>query len=538
MKLFSSWKQDLPASIVVFLVALPLCLGIASASGAPPIAGLIAGIVGGVVVGAASGSPLGVSGPAAGLIAIVLSAVESLGAYEFFLAALVMSGLIQIVLGFLKGGIIAYYFPNSVIKGMLAGIGILILRKQIFPAMGYDEHAVEHITFEEADHYDQFVEFSNMMERITPGAVVITLVGLALLILWEKPFIQRVRALATLPGSLMAVVAGIVLAILFQGHALLEVGLGHYVELPDLPSLGNMGDLDLSGIIITPDFSALMSYKLWTVAFTLAIVASLETLLCVEATDKLDPWKRVTPANRELHAQGIGNTLSGLIGGLPITQVIVRSSANIQSGGRTKLSAIMHGLLLLICVLAIPGILRLIPNASLAAVLLMVGYKLAKPSQFKSMWKAGFMQFAPFIITVLGVAFIDLLTGVFLGLGVAIVHILWKNYATPFHFDPTKHLAGMPIHIELSEDVTFLNKAGIKRTLGELPDGAKVVIDARRTVELDPDVKEIIDEFIAGASKRSITYELVGFKDNRKKQKPAELEQAVRRVAKKLRTGI
>ena len=532
MKLFSSWKQDLPASVVVFLVALPLCLGIAAASEAPPIAGLIAGIVGGVVVGAISGSPLGVSGPAAGLIAIVLAAVADLGSYELFLAAVVVSGLIQIALGFLKGGIIAYYFPNSVIKGMLAGIGILILRTQIFPAVGYDEHAVEHLTFEEADHYDQFTEFSNMMSNITPGAVVITLVGLALLIMWEQPFIRRIKALATMPGSLMAVVAGIVLAILFRGHTTLDVGVGHYVTLPDLPTLSNLKDFDFGGLITMPDFGGMLSPKFWMVAFTLAIVASLETLLCVEATDKMDPWKRVTPANRELHAQGIGNSLSGLIGGIPITQVIVRSSANIQSGGRTKMSAILHGVLLLVAVLAIPGILKLIPMASLAAVLLMVGYKLAKPSQFKQMWKAGTMQFIPFIVTVIGVATIDLLTGVFLGLAVAIIHILWKNYSTPFHFDPAKHLPGMPIHIELSEDVTFLNKAGIKRTLGELPDGSKVIIDARRTVELDPDVKEIIDEFTVGAAKRGITCEMVGFKDKGKK-KPAELERDVQAVAKK-----
>jgi len=329
------------------------------------------------------------------------------------------------------------------------------------------------------------------------------------------------------------VVAGIFLALLFQGHALLNVGAGHYVALPELPKLSTIGEFDFGTLITMPDFSAWMSTKFWMVAFTLAIVASLETLLCVEATDKLDPWKRVTPANRELHAQGIGNSISGLLGGIPVTQVIVRSSANIQSGGRSKLSAILHGVLLLVAVLAIPGILMLIPMASLAAVLLMVGYKLAKPSQFKQMWKAGTMQFFPFIVTVIGVAAIDLLTGVFLGLAVAIVHILWKNYSTPFHFDPAKHLPGMPIHIELSEDVTFLNKAGIKRTLGELPDGSKVIIDARRTVELDPDVKEIIDEFTVGAAKRGITCEMVGFKDKGKK-KPAELERDVQAVAKKL----
>jgi len=530
MNLFSSWKQDLPASVVVFLVALPLCLGIAAASEAPPIAGLIAGIIGGVVVGSISGSPLGVSGPAAGLIAIVLAAVADLGSYELFLAAVVVSGLIQVALGLVKGGIIAYYFPNSVIKGMLAGIGILILRKQIFPAVGYDEHAMEHLTFEEADHYDQMTEFSNMMSNITPGAVVITLAGLALLMLWERPFIRRTKALATVPGSLMAVVAGIVLAVLFNGHALLEVGEGHYVTLPELPKLNNLKDFDFGGLITTPDFGAVLSPKFWMVAFTLAIVASLETLLCVEATDKMDPWKRVTPANRELHAQGIGNSLSGLVGGIPVTQVIVRSSANIQSGGRTKLSAILHGVLLLVAVLAIPGVLMLIPMASLAAVLLMVGYKLAKPSQFKDMWNAGLMQFIPFIVTVIGVATIDLLTGVFLGLAVAIIHILWKNYSTPFHFDPAKHLPGMPIHIELSEDVTFLNKAGIKRTLGELPDGSKVIIDARRTVDLDPDVKEIIEEFVNEAGKRGITCEKIGFK-NRPKKAPTALELEVRRAA-------
>lgn len=530
MNLFSSWKQDLPASIVVFLVALPLCLGIASASGAPPIAGLIAGIVGGVIVGAISGSPLGVSGPAAGLIAIVLAAVADLGSYELFLAAVVVSGLIQIALGFLKGGIIAYYFPNSVIKGMLAGIGIVILRKQIFPAMGYDEHAVEHLTFEEVDRYDQAMEFTNMMANITPGAVVITLVGLALLLLWERPVIKRIKALATIPGSLMAVVAGIVLSLLFKGHAFLEVGAGHYVDLPELPKLETIWTFDYGGLITLPDFGAMLSYKFWMVAFTLAIVASLETLLCVEATDKLDPWKRVTPANRELHAQGIGNSISGLLGGIPITQVIVRSSANIQSGGRTKLSAILHGGLLLFCVLAIPGILMLIPMASLAAVLLMVGYKLAKPSQFKEMWNAGLMQFIPFLVTVIGVAAVDLLTGVFLGLAVAIVHILWKNYRTPYHFDPDKHLPGMPIHIELSEDVTFLNKAGIKRTLGELPEGAKVIIDARRTVELDPDVMEILDDFAKTAPERGITCERVGFKERNKKA-PTALELEVKRAA-------
>ena len=523
MNLFSSWKQDLPASIVVFLVALPLCLGIALASGAPLIAGVIAGAVGGIIVGLVSGSPLGVSGPAAGLTAIVLVAIQDLGAYELFLASVIIAGGIQIILGFLRAGVIAYYFPNSVIKGMLAGIGIIIILKQIPHAVGYDADPIGDLDFHQVDQHTTFSQLYYMLDQVNQGAVIISLVCLALMIFWDRPFIQRHKVLTFIPGPLLAVVAGVVLSAVFQDIPNLNVGLGHYV---DIPTIRGFGDLP------SPDFSGIMNPKVWTVAFTIAIVASLETLLCVEATDKLDPWKRVTPANRELHAQGIGNVVSGLLGGIPLTQVIVRSSANIQSGGKNKLSAVVHGLLILGAVLVLPDAMRMIPLASLAAILLLVGYKLAKPSLFKAQYRAGLMQFIPFVVTVLGVAFTDLLTGVGLGLAVAIVHILWKNYSTPFHFDPSKHLPGMPIHIELSEDVTFLNKAGIKRTLGELPDGAKVIIDARRTVELDPDVKEIIDEFITGAVKRGINCEMVGFMDRTKKA-PTTLEQEVKRVAQR-----
>ncbi len=520
--LFSSWKQDVPASVVVFLVALPLCLGIAVASGAPPIAGVVAGAVGGMLVGWISGSPIGVSGPAAGLTAIVLNAVTELGAYELFLAAVIMAGLMQVALGFLKGGIIAYYFPNSVIKGMLAGIGVIIILKQVPHAVGYDPDYMGDMAFRQPDAGNTFTGLVDMLAHVSAGAVVITLVGLLLSILWERPLIKGNKVLALVPGPLMAVVAGVALAAAFASHPALAVGAGHYVDLPDINGLGDLP---------RPDFHALLAPKVWTIAFTIAVVASLETLLCVEATDKMDPRKRVTPANRELHAQGIGNVVSGLLGGLPVTQVVVRSSANIQSGGRNKLSAILHGVLLLVCALAVPGLLRTIPLASLAAVLLVVGFKLARPAGFKAMWKAGPMQFIPFIVTVVGVAFTDLLTGVALGLVVAIVHILWKNYSTPYHFDPARHRAGMPIHIELSEDVTFLNKAGIKRTLGELPDGANVVIDARRTVELDPDVKEIIDEFMQMAPHRNIHCEMVGLRAAHRKRRPMDLERLVRRAA-------
>jgi MFS superfamily sulfate permease-like transporter len=500
--LLQHWKQDLPAAVVVFLVALPLCLGIALASGAPLISGVVAGVIGGIVIGLLSGSPLGVSGPAAGLAAIVLTAIAELGSFEIFLAAVVLAGLLQIIMGVFRAGIIAYYFPSAVIKGMLAGIGLIIILKQIPHAVGYDADYFGDESFQQPDHHNTISELYYMLGSVSAGAMIVTIVSLALLILWETKWVRSNALLNKVPGPLLAVIVGIVLAIVFNGIPELAIGKGHYVDLPDITGFD---------VLPSPDLQALLDPRVWGIAVTIAIVASLETLLCVEATDKMDPWRRTTPANRELFAQGIGNITSGLLGGLPLTQVIVRSSANIQSGGRFKLSAVMHGVLLLVCVLAIPTVLRLIPLASLAAILLQVGYKLSKPALYKTMWKAGFMQFVPFIVTVLGVAFTDLLTGVGLGVAVAIIHILWKNYRVPFHFDPSKHLAGMPIHIELSEDVTFLNKAGIRRTLSELPAGSRVVIDARRTVDLDPDVKEIINEAVASGAERNITFELIGF---------------------------
>lgn len=504
---FSTWRNDLPSSLVVFLVALPLCLGIALASGAPLISGVIAGAIGGIVAGSLSGSPLGVSGPAAGLTAIVLAAIADLGSFELLLTATVLAGSIQIVLGLLRAGVIAYYFPNSVIKGMLAGIGIIIVLKQVPHAVGYDKDFIGDEAFDQPDHQNTLSELARMLEAISPGAVVITLVCIALMLVWEMAAVKRNKWLSGIPGPLLAVVAGVGLARLFAGSPTLAIGAEHFVDLPVLTGPGDLPH---------PAFEGLLDKRVWVVAFTIAIVASLETLLCVEATDKLDPLKRVTPANRELHAQGFANMASGLLGGLPVTQVIVRSSANIQAGGRTKLSTILHGTWLLAAVLLVPTLLRTIPLASLAAILLLVGYKLVKPAQFLSMWKAGIMRFLPFFITVVGVAFTDLLKGVGMGIAVAIVHILWKNYRVPFHFDRDCHKAGEPIRIELSEDVTFLNKAGIKRTLNELPEGARVVIDAGRTVDLDPDVDEIIQEFRIGAPQRHIEVECIGFEEHRR----------------------
>ncbi len=502
--LFSRWKEDLPSSVVVFLVALPLCLGIALASNAPPFAGIIAGVVGGIVVGTLSGSPLGVSGPAAGLTAIVASGIEELGSFEVFLAATVAAGAIQVILGVARMGIIAYYFPSSVIKGMLAGIGIIIMLKQVPHALGFDKDPMGDESFDQPDAHNTFTEIYYALLEPNLGAVLITLACIAIMLLWERPMVQRNPWLRYVPGPLLAVVTGIVLALTFRSIEGLAIGSGHYVPMPDVNELGSMP---------LPAFTALADPRFWTVAFTIAIVASIETLLCVEATDKMDPEKRITPANRELFAQGAGNVVSGMLGGLPLTQVVVRSSANIQSGGRTKTSAILHGVWLGLSALTVGAFLRMVPFASLAAVLLLVGYKLAKPSLFVSMWKTGRIQFIQFAVTVGFMAVTnDLLRGVALGLAVAFVHILWKNYKVPFHFHKARQKPGLPIYIELSEDVTFLNKAGIKRALSELAAGSRVVIDATRTVDLDPDVLEIITDFTQVAAARNIRYELIGFK--------------------------
>ncbi|MCB0769964.1 MAG: SulP family inorganic anion transporter [Flavobacteriales bacterium] len=500
--LFSHWRQDLPASFVVFLVAVPLCLGIALASGAPPVAGLIAGVIGGIAVGFASGSAVGVSGPAAGLAALVAVAIVELGSYEAFLAAVVLAGVIQVVLGFLGAGVIAYYFPNSVIKGMLAGIGIIIFLKQIPHAFGYDKDFEGDLAFIQPDHENTFSELMHMVGYITPGAIMITAVCLAILLVWETPMIRRSRSLSLVPGPLLAVIAGIVLGVFQSGFGDHGVASEHFVDLPDLSK-----GLDAFSF---PDHRALLNWRVWLTAGTIALVASLETLLCVEATDKLDPEKHITPTDRELRAQGLGNALSGLFGGLPVTQVIVRSSANLQSGVKSKLSAILHGVWILLCVILIPGIMELIPLASLAAILFVVGYKLAKPALFKEMWSKGWRQFVPFMITILGVVFIDLLKGVMLGMVVGIIMILRNNFLTPFSVKDQDGKSGGPVKMELGQAVTFFNKASIQKTLASLPSGTHVIVDASKTVDLDPDVLEIIQEEMIRAKDQGIKIELIG----------------------------
>ncbi len=503
--MFKTIKNDLPASIVVFFVALPLCLGIALASGAPLFSGLIAGIVGGIVVGSMSGSSIGVSGPAAGLAAIVLASIGALGGYQNFLVAVVLGGIIQIVFGFLKAGIIGYYFPSSVIKGMLTGIGIIIILKQIPHFFGYDANPEGDFAFFQVDGENTFTDLFKTINYIKPGSALIGAIGLAILLLWDKVLSKKGKIFQLVQGPLVAVVVGIIFYVVTKSNEALAITSSHLVSVP-VPE----DTASFLGQFSFPNFAVIGNSDVWIVAFTIALVASLETLLCVEATDKLDPHKNVTPTNRELLAQGTGNIISGMIGGLPITQVIVRSSANIQSGGRSKMSAIIHGFFLLISVILIPRLLNMIPLSVLAAVLLIVGYKLAKPALFKKMYDLGWKQFIPFTVTVLGIVFIDLLYGIGLGLAVGIVVILIKSYQNShFLHIEDKSNGKHKIKMTLAEEVTFFNKGAILKELESLPRDTFLELDVRKTRYLDNDIVEILEDFAFKAKERNIDIQLI-----------------------------
>lgn len=503
--MFKTLKNDMPASIVVFFVALPLCLGIALASGAPLFSGLIAGIVGGIVVGSLSGSKIGVSGPAAGLAAIVLTAIGTVGGYENFLVAVVLGGIIQVLFGVLKAGIIGYYFPSSVINGMLTGIGLIIILKQLPHFFGYDADPEGDFAFFQVDGENTFSELINMVNYIQLGPTLIGLIALGILLLWSNVLSKKGKIFQIVQGPLVAVVVGIIFFVITQSNASLAIAQSHLVSVP-VPD----GIDSFLGQFSFPNFSAITNPEIWIVAFTIALVASLETLLCVEATDKLDPHKNVTPTNRELLAQGTGNILSGLIGGLPITQVIVRSSANIQSGGRSKMSAIIHGFLLLISVILIPRLLNMIPLSVLAAVLLIVGYKLAKPALFKKMYDLGWKQFVPFTVTVVGIIFTDLLVGIGLGLGVGIIVILIKSYQNShFLHIEDKSNGKHKIKMTFAEEVTFFNKGAILKELDSLPRDTYLELDVRKTRYLDNDIIEILDDFAFKAKERHIDIKLI-----------------------------
>lgn len=507
--IFKDFKNDLPASIVVFFVAVPLCLGIALASGAPLFAGIIAGIVGGIVVGMASGSPLGVSGPAAGLAVIVLSSIAAIGSWPAFLLAVVLAGILQLIMGFAKAGFIAYFFPNSVIKGMLTGIGLLIILKQIPHALGYDKDPEGDLSYFQTDGGTTISSISNAINALSPGAILISTIAIAILILWDTVLMKKHKLFQVIQGPIVVVVLGIAMNYMYQTGALnFSLDADQVVKLPVANSLR-----EFFSFFTFPDFSAITNFKVWEVALVLAIVASLETLLCVEATDKLDPYKRVTPTNRELKAQGLGNVISGMIGGLPITQVIVRSTANITFGGKTKMSAILHGLFLLISAITVAEWLNMIPLASLAAILIIVGYKLAKPALFKQMYKLGWEQFVPFVATVVGILATDLLKGITIGILFGIFYTLRHSYRNSHHLkDVVTTKEGQQVHhIELAQEVSFFNKASVMRTLEAIPAQSKVIIDFSKSKSVAHDVIEIIQNYRINAKAKNITVETVNF---------------------------
>jgi MFS superfamily sulfate permease-like transporter len=510
MKSYTKYlKTDLLSGLIVFLVALPLCLGIALASGAPLFSGIISGVIGGIVVGMLSGSQLSVTGPAAGLTAIVLAGISTLGSFELFLAAVMIAGAIQLILGFLKAGTISNYFPSNVIEGMLAGIGIIIILKQIPHAVGYDKDSEGDFAFiENNTGHNTLTAITDAINSVHYGAIIITLISVAILIAFNKvPFLKKIKVI---PGGLVAVFAGVLVNEFFIATgSKLAVGKDHLVSLPIAGSFN-----EFVSQFSMPDFSGFTNSSVWILGVTIAIVASIETLLCLEAADKMDPLKRYSSGNKELRAQGIGNLLSGLIGGIPMTSVIVRTSANINSGGRTKMATIAHGTFLLLAVILIPGILNKIPYSTLAAILILIGLKLASPKVFKHMWHNGKFQFIPFVITVLAVVFTDLLKGVGIGLVFSILFILRGNMKLAYFFRKDKHKEGEVIKIKLAQEVSFLNKAAIKQTLVHLPDDSNVIIDASETVYIDHDVLELIKDFVDYTSvDKNIKVDLVGFKE-------------------------
>jgi MFS superfamily sulfate permease-like transporter len=490
-------KHDLPASVVVFLVAIPLCLGIALASGAPMLSGLIAGIIGGIVVGSFSGSNLSVSGPAAGLTTIVISAISQLGSYEAFLCAVVLGGFFQIVLGLLKAGTIGHFFPVAVIKGMLSAIGLILILKQIPHALGYDKDFEGDDAFFQSDGENTFSEIVNALNYFSGGAIIISVISIIILVLWDRPSIKNHGFLKFIPGPLLVVIFGI-LANAFFNSTIPALGIAaeHLVTLPNAAAFFEQ--------MTFPDFSNFANINVYVVAITIALVASLESLLSIEAADKLDEFKRITPLNRELRAQGIGNMVSGLLGGLPVTAVIVRSSANINAGARSKAAAIGHGVLLLTAVMAIPHLLSLIPFSALAAILIVTGFKLTKPSLYREMLRKGWNQFLPFIITIAAIILSNLLIGIFIGIAVGLFFVLKSNFREAISITNN----GQNYLLKLNKDVTFLNKALLRKTFEQIPDNSTLIIDGGGTMFIDNDISETIGDFILNAPSRNITVEL------------------------------
>ena len=505
MKLnFNELKQDFPASIVVFLVALPLCLGVALASGAPIISGIISGVVGGIVVGLFSRSHVSVSGPAAGLTAVVLSAITQLGDFQSFLMCVVIAGVLQVIWGYLKVGFIANYIPSNVINGLLSSIGLILILKQIPHAFGYDGIPEEDFSFIQSDHQNTFTELFNILNYFSYGAIVISLISILVLIFWDKIPNQSIRKI---PSSIVVVLLGIGLNALFSKYIpFLQINADHLVSIPVIS--------DLNSIFTFPKFNSLANYNVWIIGVTVAIIASLETLLNLEAVGNIDPHKRKVSPNMELIAQGYGNLISGLFGGIPITSVIVRSSVNINAGAISKKSTILHGFWLIISVLVLGSLLNKIPLSSLAAILILTGYKLISPKKFITKYKKGWNQFIPFVVTIIAIMFSDLLIGVLIGLAVSILFILKSNFKNPFKIKTEKLNVKETIIIELPNQVSFLNKANIKNTLWKIPHNSNVIIEAKNTDYIDEDILEIVETFRNTVAKENnIQLNISGFQD-------------------------
>jgi len=498
---FGSARRDIPAGLVVFLVTLPLCLGVALASGAPLIAGVVAGLIGGVVVGWLSGSELSVSGPAAGLAVVVLASIQELGAYEKFALAVMISGALQWGMGALKAGAIGNFIPNSVIKGMLAAIGLVVILKQLPHAMGDDRDFEGDESFRQADQLNTFSEILASIQSVHAGALLISVSSLLILCAWETKRVRAFRWSGIVPAALLAVVFGTLMneaLVAWVPSLALGAGKDQLVRLPVVESLGQF-----LGLFRLPQFGSVLDQGVWKVAATIAIVGSLETLLCIEATDKLDPEKRISDPNRELRAQGIGNALSGLLGGLPITAVIVRSSANVYAGARTRMSTMVHGLLLLVALLFLARWMNRIPLAALAAVLLAVGYKLASVKVLIQMWRQGMGQFLPFAVTLGAIVMTDLLRGICCGLVVGVFFVMRFNHRSAV----TLVSEGRDWMLRFNKDLSFINKQELKRRLREVPDGARLIVNGTKALYVDRDVYETLEEFQTAAKYRQIEIE-------------------------------
>lgn len=500
-------QSDIKAGIVVFLVALPLCLGIAMACGVPLFSGIISGVIGGILVTSLSGSKYSVSGPAAGLTAIVISSITLLGSYEIFLAAVVFAGVLQIVLGLLKAGGIGNFIPNAVIKGMLAGIGIILIIKQIPHLFGYDKDPEGDMEFFQLDGQNSFSELINMINFITPGSLIIGIVSFLLLYISNKPFYNKSTIFSFIPAPLLVVIFGILLTISFKAYDFLKIDAQHLVNLPVITNFN-----DLRANLAFPDFNFINTTTFWMVVFTIGVVASLETLLNLEATEKLDPQKNQSKSNKELFAQGAGNIAAGLLGGLPVTSVIVRSSANINAGAKTKFAIIFHAILLLISVVLFPQILAYIPNASLAAILIVTGLKLTKLQIFKEQFNHGREQFLPFITTIVVMLLSDILKGVGIGVAISIYFILRDNIK--FSFDSSSEMIQGKLYylVKLPQHVTFFNKGYLIRFFDEIQPNSKVIIDGSINKTVNRDSRDVISDFINIANNKKIEVELIKYK--------------------------